>query len=202
MKHERSKERVKELGEVFTPAIVVKDMLDLLEVKDWGNSEKVFYEPTCGNGQFVVQIIRRQVEAFVKNHPKLKGDQVYRYALVVTSWNLWATDIDETNVFECRNRAMQEYTNVMYDQGKIIPRDLWHHLGQATTCQIQQNDALTCLEKDEKAAEKAAQKTKASRDFYAVHGHKPLDFSRSYWDILHEEKKQAKLKEVLDLNRS
>ena len=59
-------ERVKKYGEVFTPSWVVKDMCDMLERE---NPEQdvfapwtTFLEPTCGDGAFVVEILRRKFE--------------------------------------------------------------------------------------------------------------------------------------------
>jgi len=49
-------------GEVFTPAWLVEAMLDL--VKD--ETERIdsrFLEPACGSGNFLVQILRRNLVA-------------------------------------------------------------------------------------------------------------------------------------------
>lgn len=58
----KSKQRVADHGEVFTPAWMVEAMLDL--VKD--EKERVdsrFLEPACGSGNFLVQILRRKLNA-------------------------------------------------------------------------------------------------------------------------------------------
>ena len=54
----RSKQRVADHGEVFTPAWLVEDMLNL--VKD--ESERIdarFLEPACGSGNFLVKVLQR-----------------------------------------------------------------------------------------------------------------------------------------------
>lgn len=58
----RTKKRVKDTGEVFTPTILVQKMLDDLDV-DWDNTpqDKTFLDPTCGNGQFLVEIAKRGI---------------------------------------------------------------------------------------------------------------------------------------------
>lgn len=58
----RSKQRVADHGEVFTPAWMVEAMLDL--VKD--ETERIdsrFLEPACGAGNFLVQVLRRKLAA-------------------------------------------------------------------------------------------------------------------------------------------
>mgnify|MGYP003610126576 FL=1 len=58
----KSKQRVADHGEVFTPAWMVEAMLDL--VKD--ESERIdsrFLEPACGSGNFMGQILRRKLAA-------------------------------------------------------------------------------------------------------------------------------------------
>ncbi|MBS3967207.1 MAG: N-6 DNA methylase, partial [Truepera sp.] len=58
----KSKQRVADHGEVFTPAWLVEAMLDL--VKD--ETERIdsrFLEPACGSGNFLVQILRRKLAA-------------------------------------------------------------------------------------------------------------------------------------------
>lgn len=65
----RSKARVRELGEVWTPMHIVSDMLDLLPdamfTPDGGEhgGPATFLEPACGNGNFLEAIYRRKVAA-------------------------------------------------------------------------------------------------------------------------------------------
>lgn len=56
----RSKQRVADHGEVFTPAWLVEDMLDLVKAE----TERVdsrFLEPACGSGNFLVPVLRRKL---------------------------------------------------------------------------------------------------------------------------------------------
>lgn len=58
----KSKQRIANHGEVFTPAWKVEAMLDM--VKD--ETERIdsrFLEPACGSGNFLVQILRRKLAA-------------------------------------------------------------------------------------------------------------------------------------------
>ena len=58
----RSKQRVVDHGEVFTPVWMVGAMRDL--VKD--ETERIdsrFLEPACGSGNFIVKILKRKLAA-------------------------------------------------------------------------------------------------------------------------------------------
>lgn len=55
----KSKERVKKYGEVFTPVWLVNDMLDLLP-EDMFEIDKTFLEPACGEGVFILEILKRK----------------------------------------------------------------------------------------------------------------------------------------------
>jgi len=89
----KSKERIRDVGEVFTPTVVVEKMLNLFPDDAWGK-DKNWLEPTCGNGQFVVAILKRKIA---------KGFNLY-YALATT----YGLDIMEDNVRECRQRIYRE----------------------------------------------------------------------------------------------
>ena len=57
-------ERVRKFGEVFTPEWVVEDMCDMLEAESPGCFEpgRTFLEPACGDGAFILEILRRKFE--------------------------------------------------------------------------------------------------------------------------------------------
>ena len=58
----KSKQRVAEHGEVFTPAWMVDAMLDLVK-DETQRIDSRFLEPACGSGNFLVQILRRKLAA-------------------------------------------------------------------------------------------------------------------------------------------
>lgn len=57
-------EKIRKFGEVFTPQKTVEQMCDLLEEQDRDAfaPEKTFLEPCCGEGVFVLEILRRKFE--------------------------------------------------------------------------------------------------------------------------------------------
>ena len=60
------KARIREFGEVFTPPHIVSQMCDMLEAEnpeaDVFAPETTFLEPTCGDGAFVLEILRRKFD--------------------------------------------------------------------------------------------------------------------------------------------
>jgi len=59
----KSVERVRDLGEVFTPAATVEAMLDLMPAEIWSsNPSPTFLEPACGDGNFLVAILNRKLQ--------------------------------------------------------------------------------------------------------------------------------------------
>ncbi len=58
----KSKDRVRKHAEVFTPEWLVKDMCDMLPADAWDNVSKTFLEPSCGTGNFLVEILRRKLD--------------------------------------------------------------------------------------------------------------------------------------------
>ena len=59
----KSGERVRDLGEVFTPNATVQAMLDLLPAEMWEpHPAPTFLEPACGDGNFLVAILDRKLD--------------------------------------------------------------------------------------------------------------------------------------------
>ena len=80
----KSKQRVADHGEVFTPAWMVEAMLDL--VKD--ETERIdarFLEPACGSGNFMVQILRRKLVAVMQQLVTLSRSPLRKQFLAVRS---------------------------------------------------------------------------------------------------------------------
>lgn len=88
----RSKARVKELGEVFTPAALVSEMLDKLPPDSW-LPDKTFLEPSCGTGNFLVQILQRKLAA---GHPPLQALST-----------IYGIDIMPDNIAESKRRLLE-----------------------------------------------------------------------------------------------
>lgn len=67
----KSKERVQQHGEVFTPQWMVQKMLDVEGIKQaCENIDATFLEPAAGDGNFLVAILERKLK---KKHKNIKG---------------------------------------------------------------------------------------------------------------------------------
>ena len=97
----KSKERVKKLGEVFTPPHIVKQMCDLFnEEGAWSNIDATILEPACGNGNFLVEILERKL-AYCHNIEE--GIRALNA--------IWGIDIMQDNVDESKERMRQIFLN-------------------------------------------------------------------------------------------
>lgn len=109
----KSKARVRDHGEVFTPDFIVHDMLDLVE-QETKRIDSRFLEPACGNGNFLAEVLRRKL-AVVKNRYKKSQFDYERYALIAVS-SMYGIDILIDNVQECQARLLkvfdEEYTEL------------------------------------------------------------------------------------------
>tara|TARA_Y100000310_G_C20499528_1_gene723250 strand:- start:36 stop:497 length:462 start_codon:yes stop_codon:yes gene_type:complete len=88
----KTQERIKQTGEVFTPSWLVNEMLDKLPENQWVDPTKAFIDPACGNGNFLVEVVRRKIES---------GSAPYQ-ALMTT----YGVDIMPDNIDECRERLI------------------------------------------------------------------------------------------------
>lgn len=75
----KSKQRVADHGEVFTPAWMVEDMLDLVK----SESERIdsrFLEPACGSGNFLKAVLSRKLRVVEARYSKSEFERRH-YAL-------------------------------------------------------------------------------------------------------------------------
>jgi type I restriction-modification system DNA methylase subunit len=99
----KSKQRVADHGEVFTPAWMVEAMLDL--VKD--ETERIdsrFLEPACGSGNFIVQILKRKLAVVELKFGK-SDFQRQHYALYGLMC-IYGIELLADNIAECRNNVL------------------------------------------------------------------------------------------------
>ncbi len=100
----KSEERVRDLGEVFTPAETVDAMLDLLPAKMWAvHPSPTFLEPACGDGNFLVAILDRKLERISKDFAQGKlpaGDtpEAAQFHALEALASIYAVDISWENV--------------------------------------------------------------------------------------------------------
>ncbi|WP_276969215.1 hypothetical protein [Ferrimicrobium acidiphilum] len=100
----KSLERVRDLGEVFTPNATVQAMLDLLPLNIWTpHPSTTFLEPACGDGNFLVAILDRKLERIAKDFSNgslfagNKPEAAQFHALEALA-SIYAVDISTDNI--------------------------------------------------------------------------------------------------------
>jgi hypothetical protein len=133
----KSKERVAEHGEVFTPPWMVEAMLDLVKEE----SERIdsrFLEPACGSGNFLVQILRRKLAAVELRYGRSAFERSH-FALLALMC-CYGIELLPDNVAECR-------TNMLAIFHQYLSLQKSDAIAQAAAYVISQNivqgDALT-----------------------------------------------------------
>lgn len=102
----KSKERVRERGEVFTAAREVNAMLDLVK-GETENIDSTFLEPACGTGNFLDEVLRRKLAVCQKRYGKSAADYEKMSFLACTT--LYGVDIMADNVARCRERLFETW---------------------------------------------------------------------------------------------
>jgi hypothetical protein len=100
----KSKKRVADHGEVFTPPWLVEAMLDLVK----GETERIdsrFLEPACGSGNFLVRILQRKLAAVELKYGKSDFEK-RQYALLAVMC-LYGIELLEDNIAECRANMLE-----------------------------------------------------------------------------------------------
>jgi hypothetical protein len=133
----KSKQRVADHGEVFTPPWLVEKMLDLVK----GETERIdsrFLEPACGSGNFLVPILQRKLAAvelkfgkanFEKQHHALHGLMC-----------CYGIELLEDNIAECRANMLGVFSDYLaLDRGDDLYRAAFHIL----SLNLVHGDAMT-----------------------------------------------------------
>jgi len=100
----KSKQRVADHGEVFTPAWMVESMLDLVKAE----TERIdsrFLEPACGSGNFLVQILRRKLAAVDLKYGR--SDFERRHYALLALMCVYGIELLPDNIAECRANLLE-----------------------------------------------------------------------------------------------
>ncbi len=106
----KSKKRVADHGEVFTPPWLVEKMLDLVK----GETERVdsrFLEPACGSGNFLVPILQRKLAAVELKFGK--SDFEKRNYALLTLMCAYGIELLADNIAECRANMLEVFTDYL-----------------------------------------------------------------------------------------
>ena len=146
----KSKQRVADHGEVFTPAWLVEAMLDLVKEE----SERIdsrFLEPACGSGNFLVQVLRRKLAAVEIKYGK--SDFERRHYALLGLMCIYGIELLADNIAECRANVLEilaEYLNLeetddLYRAGSyVLAQNLVH--GDALTMRTHEGRPISFAE--------------------------------------------------------
>ena len=133
----KSRKRVSDYGEVFTPAWMVEDMLDLVK----GESERIdsrFLEPACGSGNFLVSLLKRKLVTVQKTYGK--SDFERRQYAIFGLMCIYGVELLMDNVLECRESLLSIFDEYF---GDALTPELHNAAKYILSQNIVHGDALT-----------------------------------------------------------
>lgn len=138
----KSKKRVTDHGEVFTPAWMVESMLDLVK-EETERIDSRFLEPACGSGNFLVPILQRKLAAVEAKYGKSDFERCH-YALLGLMC-IYGIELLADNIVECRANVLKVFSEyLILKETDDLTRAAAHVLSQ----NIVHGDALTMRNQD------------------------------------------------------
>ena len=146
----KSKQRIADHGEVFTPKWMVEAMLDLVK----GEAERIdsrFLEPACGSGNFPVRVLQRKLASVELKFGK--SDFEKRHYALLGLMCTYGIELLADNIAECRANMLEilaEYLNVEETEelyraaAYVLAQNLVH--GDALTMRTSDGQPITFAE--------------------------------------------------------
>lgn len=146
----KSRKRVADHGEVFTPAWMVDAMLDLVK----GETERIdsrFLEPACGSGNFLVRVLQRKLAAVELKYGN--SDFEKRHFALLAVMCSYGIELLPDNIAECRANMLEVLSDYLDEEDSsdlcraafyVLSQNLVH--GDALTMRTHDNKAITFAE--------------------------------------------------------
>jgi len=127
----RSKDRVKQTGEIFTPTKLVRQELDKCPQTIFAKIDQTFLDPSCGDGQFLAEVLIR----------KLENNIPYDQALST----IYGVDLMADNIKLCQDRLLcnqEQYRHIV--ENNIVCADAltYHYRFDGTDPTKTDNDLI------------------------------------------------------------
>lgn len=132
----KSRHRVRTYGEVFTPRHMVERMLDLVRDELETGPEfvdKTFLEPSAGDGNFLVAILRRKLHAITARYPTEEWRTQSLFALA----SIYGIELLEDNHRDAQAVMLEEFHAFHQAHGSDCGPDTDLH--RAAACLIKTN---------------------------------------------------------------
>lgn len=107
----KSKQRVADHGEVFTPAWLVEAMLDLVK-EETERIDSRFLEPACGSGNFLIRILRRKLAAVELRFGR--SDFEKRHYALLGLMCIYGIELLDDNIAECRDNLLEIFAEYLH----------------------------------------------------------------------------------------
>lgn len=133
----KSKQRVADHGEVFTPPWLVEKMLDIVK----GETERIdsrFLEPACGSGNFLVPILQRKLAAVELKFGK--SDFEKRHHALLGLMCCYGIELLADNIAECRANMLEVFADYL---ALDASEDLYRAASHVLSLNLVHGDAMT-----------------------------------------------------------
>jgi len=108
------KARRKETAEDFTPPVLVNEMLDKLPQEVWDNPTKTFCDPAAGNGNFLIEILKRKL--------------AHGHNPIIALSTLFSVELMSDNVEEMKERLLSLIPESLHKEAtKILKKNIICH---------------------------------------------------------------------------
>lgn len=133
----KSKQRVSDHGEVYTPGWLIEAMLDLVQ-DETERLDSRFLESACGTGNFLTTILKRKLATVELKYAKTEFDR--KHYAVLSLMCIYGIELLEDNIIECRANLLKIFSDFL----GIESEDSFYLCGQHVLTQnIVHGDALT-----------------------------------------------------------
>lgn len=133
----KSKQRVADHGEVFTPGWMVESMLNLVK-EETERIDSRFLEPACGSGNFLVQILRRKLAAVDRKYGQSEFER--RHYALLGLMCVYGIELLPDNIAECRANLLEVFAAHL----QLAPTDdLYRAASTVLGLNLVHGDALT-----------------------------------------------------------
>lgn len=106
----KSRQRVSDHGEVFTPNWMVEDMLNLVQ-SETERIDSRFLEPACGSGNFLKNVLTRKFQTVQQKYGK--SDFEKRHNALFALMCIYGIELLKDNVEECKSILLAKFTDFL-----------------------------------------------------------------------------------------
>lgn len=106
----KSKQRIANHGEVFTPAWMVDNMLNLVMHESERIDSRVL-EPACGSGNFLIPVLARKLATVQLRHGKSEFEK--RHLALFALMCIYGIELLGDNTAECRNNLAEVFNSFL-----------------------------------------------------------------------------------------